>query len=189
MELKSSIIIKASPATKGIVTEVYEQAAGETAEAASDHVEEENRPDADAAAADDNDDDGKIKPPNCNKPLCKIELVMDKLEKRRERRMEVTWKVRKSFIDICKERVTQIEGRQLNAIPFHELVRMQEEYADAPGLSEVFQAAVKSCAEVKADTFYFRDFNEYRLVRGQTSIMWLFTTSFRSDLFYTPIRP
>jgi hypothetical protein len=43
---------------------------------------------------------------------------------------------------------------------------MKEEYVNDPELHEVLQLAVNSCEEVKSDRFYFRDFNEYRLVRN-----------------------
>jgi hypothetical protein len=99
-------------------------------------------------------------------PLSKVEKLMDKIETRRNKRRAVTLKFRKAFIDTCEERVAKLGGSELNAIPFNELVVMKEEYANDTGLCEVLQLAVESCEEVKSDRFYFRDFDEYRLVRN-----------------------
>jgi hypothetical protein len=111
-------------------------------------------------------DEMKEKESGDGKQLSKAEMLIDKIETRRDQRREVTWRVRTEFIDICEERVAKLGGSELNAIPFNELVRMKEECVNDPELYEVLQLAEKSCEEVKSLRFYFRDFNEYRLVRN-----------------------
>eukprot|EP00980_Cylindrotheca_fusiformis_P006862 scaffold1434_cov107-Cylindrotheca_fusiformis.AAC.12 len=121
--------------------------------------------DASQAAQEDGGDGGiKSTSRGGKQKISKIEVVMNKLEKRRKQRMEVTWQVRKKFLEICKHQVQECGEHQLNVISFHDLVQLQERFKDEPGVSQVFQLAVESCVDVKADRFYFRDFNEYQLV-------------------------
>jgi hypothetical protein len=130
-------------------------------------------------------DEMKEKESGDGKQLSKIEMLMDKIETRRDQRREVTRRVRREFIDICEERVAKLGGSELNAIPFNELVRMKEEYVNDLGLYEVLQLAVKCCEEVKSDRFYFRDFDEYRLVRNAHCLNFGDRTSMSctSDIF------
>lgn len=101
-----------------------------------------------------------------SRKLTKIERLMARMEKRKEHRMEVSYRARSRFVRMCFDKVEELGGTRANGIPVADLLKMNDEcITEGPEVVAIFERAVKVCEDVDAKIFYFRDFNEYYLVR------------------------
>lgn len=80
--------------------------------------------------------------------------------------MAVSSQDRNHFIAICLEKVSELGGNRSSGIPVQILCEMRDMHnANGGELGKIFESAVKVMEEAEGRFFYFREFNEYYLVR------------------------
>ena len=91
-----------------------------------------------------------------------IEKLVKKIESRRENRIEVTWKERRTFLTSCRAMAEELGLG--NKIPKDKISELRTKHKSNENLVKVFDRAIDNCEKVNEDTFYFSDFNQYELV-------------------------
>jgi hypothetical protein len=98
-----------------------------------------------------------------SKRLTNVESLINKIQTRRKNRLPVPTSSRIKFLDLCLQKAGDSEGAK--RLTSSELGKLSDEYKNDSKLKEVFSLALKVTEEVDAQWFYFRDFNQYYLVR------------------------
>jgi hypothetical protein len=114
--------------------------------------------------------------------ITKIELLVEKAEKRKAERMPVAKKVRIDFLKLCQNIAT--DEHYESKLPVAKLKRLRDDSSirdnrvrdvleddrvrdvlEDDRVRDVLEEAIKKCDEVNDKFFVFRDFNHHSLVR------------------------